>query len=318
MNCRRICSEKSVISEQYSVISSKLRFTGHCSLVTGYWLLVTVYCLLITSPVKAQFFDPQSGMILSVLREISFKHQLGLEEQRMQTAKMVQQLKQFYDTYTLLRQDVEFTQSLYRDFKAIDNMNLNNSFAVSNFIINADRLNYWIPGTTQDISRSAMDTQALLSNADELRRTYESFALSTQDDEAPNDAETRRANAIIGQEAFSKELFEQALRNQQMAKMHDSMAVELYHQVRNSRNKFTEAERTQFLIESVKMRDKANEYYQNYLKLAQEAHSTELSMFDQKLDLLRSKTNWKTMKNQVNRTSKIRYGFFDITPAAIE
>jgi len=302
MNCRRICFE--------SAKGERRRAKG----VLRYALCA----MLLAAPAHAQFFDPQNGMILGVLREISLKHQLGLEEQRMQTAKMVQQLKQFYDTYTLLRQDVEFTQSLYRDFKAIDNMGLNNSFAISNFIINADRLNYWLPGTTQDVNRSVMDTQSLLNNADELRRTYESFALSTQDETAPQDAETRRANAIIGQETFSKALFEQALRNQQMAKMHDSMAVELYRQIRNSRNKFTEAERMQFLIESVNMRNKANEYYEKYLKQAQEAHNTELGMFDQKLDLLRSKTNWKTMKNQVNKTSKIRYGFFDITPAAIE
>jgi hypothetical protein len=280
--------------------------------------LLLAICLLLVFPARAQFIDPQGGMILNVLREISLKHQLGLEEQRMQTAKMVQQLKQFYDTYTLLRQDVEFTQSLYRDFKAIDNMRLNNSFAISNFILNADRLNYWLPGTTQDINRSALDTQALLSNADELRRTYESFALSTQDNSAPQDAETRRANAIIGQEAFSKALFEQSLRSQQMAKTYDSMAVELYRQVKDSRNKFTEAERTQLLLESVKLRELSNSYYEKYLKLAQDAHNTELNMFDQKLDLLRSKVNWKAMKNQVNRTSKIRYGFFDITPAVIE
>ena len=318
MSCRRICSKKPVCSDQYSVFSLNFRPACRWSLITNYWLLITVYCLLATVPAKAQFLDPQNGVIISVLREISLKNQLGLEEQRMQTAKMVQQLKQFYDTYTLLRQDVEFTQSLYRDFKAIDNMRLNNSFAVSNFIMNADRLNYWLPGVTQDISRSTMDTQALLNNADELRRTYESFALSTQDTDAPQDAETRRTNAILGQEAFSRALFEQSLRNQQMAKTYDSMAVELYRQVKDGRNKFTEAERTQFLIESVKLRELSNSYYEKYLKQAQDAHNTELSMFDQKMDLLRSKTNWKAMKNQVNRTSKVRYGFFDITPAVIE
>lgn len=292
---------------------------GRETAINAAGLLPFAFCLLLfASPLHAQFFDPQNGMILSVLREISLKHQLGLEEQRMQTAKMVQQLKQFYDTYTLLRQDVEFTQSLYRDFKAIDNMRLNNSFALSNFILNADRLNYWLPGTSQDVGRSAMDTQALLNNADELRRTYESFAVSAQDSEAPPDAETRRENAIIGQEAFSKALFEQSLRSQQMAKMYDSMAVELYRQVKDSRNKFTEAERTQFLLESVKLREMSNSYYEKYLKMAQEAHNTELNMYDQKLDMLRAKTNWKAMKTQVNRTSKVRYGFFDITPAAIE
>jgi hypothetical protein len=287
-------------------------------LVTGHWLLITVYCLLITAPASAQFFDPQGGMILNVLREISLKHQLGLEEQRIQTAKMVQQLKQFYDTYTILRQDVEFTQSLYRDFKAIENMRLNNSFALSNFILNADRLNYWLPGTTQDVTRSAMDTQTLLNNAEELRRTYESFAVSTQAGEAPKDAETRRENALIGQEAFSQALFEHALRSQQMAKTYDSMAVELYRQVVNSKNKYTEAERTQLLLESVKLREMSNQYYEKYLKLSQDAHTNELAMYDEKMDMLRSKVNWKTMQNQVNKTSKIRYGFFDISSAAVE
>jgi hypothetical protein len=281
-------------------------------------LLITVYCLLFTVSARAQFIDPQGGMILNVLREISLKHQLGLEEQRLQTAKLVQQLKQFYDTYTILRQDVEFTQSLYRDFQAIENMRLNNSFAVSNFIINADRLNYWLPSTSADLDRSVMDTQSLLNNADLLQRTYEGFAVSVQDQEAPKDAETRRENALIGQEVFSKALFEQALRSQQYAKTYDSMAVELYRQVTNGRNRFTEAERTQLLLESVKLREMSNSYYEKYLKLSQDAHSNELNLFDQKLDLLRSKENMKTLKNQVNKTSKVRYGFFDISPAAVE
>jgi len=310
MSCRRTCFKQRAKSKEQKAI---------CGLPLSTRFLLFAFCFLpFAFPGRAQFLDPQNGVIISVLREISLKNQLGLEEQRMQTAKMVQQLKQFYDTYTLLRQDAEFTQSLYRDFKAIDNMRLNNTFAVSNFILNADRLNYWLPGMSQDVSRTAMDTQALLGNADELRRTYESFALSTQDADAPQDAETRRANAIIGQEAFSKALFEQSLRNQQLAKTYDSMAVELYRQVKDRRSKFTEAERTQFLIESVKLRELSNSYYEKYLKQAQDAHSTELNMFDQKMDLLRSKTNWKAMKNQVNRTSKIRYGFFDITPAVIE
>jgi len=312
-----------VISDQSEVTNCKRRslfsrITNHFSPITGHWLLITVCCLLITAPLRAQFFDPQSGMILNVLREISLKHQLGLEEQRIQTAKMVQQLKQFYDTYTVLRQDVEFTQSLYRDFKAIENMRVNNSFALSNFILNADRFDYWLPSTTQDINRSVMDTQSLLNNAEELRRTYESFALSTQADEAPRDAETRRENAIIGQEAFSQALFEHALRSQQMAKTYDSMAVELYRQVVNSKNKYTEAERTQLLIESVKLREMSNSYYEKYLKLSQDLHTNELNMYDQKMDLLRSKVNWKAMQNQVNKTSKIRYGFFDITSSAVQ
>jgi hypothetical protein len=293
------------------VISRKRRFVFFA-------LLIAVCCLLFAAPAQAQFFDPQGGMIINVLREISLKHQLGLEEQRLQTAKMVQQLKQFYDTYTILRQDVEFTQSLYRDFKAVENMRLNNSFAISNFILNADRLNYWLPSTTQDVTRSAMDTQSLLNNADELRRTYESFALSTQADEAPQDAETRRENAIIGQEVFSQALFEHALRSQQLAKTYDSMAVELYRQVVNSKNKYTEAERTQLLLKSVELREMSNSYYEKYLKLSQDAHTNEINMFDKKMDLLRSKVNWKAMKNQVNKTSKVRYGFFDISSATVE
>ncbi len=310
MSFRLICSDKPVRSNQCSVISLnylRLKF---------YWLLLTGHCLLFTTPSRAQLFDPQNGIIINTLREISLKHQLMLDEQRLQTSKMVQQLKQFYDSYTLMRQDAEFTQSLYRDFQSIENMQLNNSFAASRFILDADRLNYWFPSTTQSLENATMNTESLLHNAGELQRTYESFALSTQAEEAPKDAETRRENALIGQEAFSKALFEQSLRSQQMAKTYDSMAVELYRQVTNPKNKFTEAERTQLLVESVKMRELSNSHYEKYLKLGQDAHTNELNMYDQKLDMLRSKVNWKTMQNQVNKTSRVRYGFFDITPAA--
>lgn len=269
-------------------------------------------------PAQAQFFDPQNSLMLSVLREISFKHQLGLQEMRLQTARMVEQVKQFYDTYTLLRRDIEFTESLYRDFRAIENMRLHSTYAVTNFIINADRLDYWLPNMTQDLGNTAMNTQTLLSSADALRRTYDSFALSAQDDEVPDDAAARRHNALVGQEALNRALFEQALRNQQLSRTYDSLAVELYQQVVNDRNKFTEAERTQLLVESVKLRDLANTHYEKYLKMSQEIHSNELNMYDEKLDHLRSKVNWQQLNNEANRVSRIRYGFFDLAPAKLK
>ncbi|RIK71874.1 hypothetical protein DCC62_21260, partial [candidate division KSB1 bacterium] len=168
---------------------------------------------------------------------------------------------------------------------------LSNSYAVSNFIINGDRLNFWLPGTTTDVSQSALGVNSLIGNAKELEKTYNSFAVSTQYDEIPSDLDTRRHNALLGQEAFSKALLEYAAKSQVLAKTYDSMAVELQQQVINNKNKFTEAERTQFLLEAVKLREFSNSYYEKYLKYSEEAQA---------------------LKSQVNKTSKIRYGFFDI------
>ena len=266
----------------------------------------------------AQLIDPNNTLILNTLREIATKHALTLEEERMQTAKMVEQLKQFYDTYTLLRNDIEFSQSLYRDFKAIDNLDLTNSYAVSNFIINGDRLDYWFPSATGDASMAAMDAEALISSSKRLRETYESFALSVNDEKEPIDAEQRRHNALVGQQAFSQAMFEYGLKCQVLAKTYDSLAVELHRQITNQENKYTAAERTQLLLEAVKLRDQSNQYYEKYLELSQKSHEDELNMYDEKLNYLRSKVNWKAMSNEVNRTSKIRYGFFDIIKAPFQ
>lgn len=266
---------------------------------------------------NAQFFDPQSSVIVGVLREISNKHQIGLAEQRIQTAKMIEQLKQFYDTYTILRKDVEFTQSLYRDFQAIDNMELSNTFAVTNLILNGDRLNYWLPSTTQQAERSVMDTDALLRNAEALRETYDGFAISTEDEAVPANADARLANAYQTQEAFSRALFEQGLRSQKLAVTYDSLAAELYRQVINDQNKFTEAERTQLLLESVKLRNMSNTAYEKYLEIMQQVQNDELALREEKLGYLRSKVDWQALKSQANQVSKVRYGFFDITPGDI-
>ena len=267
---------------------------------------------------QAQFIDPNNTLILNTLREISTRHFFALEEQRMQTAKLVQQLRQFYDTYTLLRNDIEFSQSLYRDFKAIENLDLTRTYSMSNFILNADRLNYWLPSTTGEMNRASMDVEALIHNSDELKRTYESFALSVNDEKAPDDAELRRQNALVGQQAFSQALFEHALKCQVLAKTYDSLAVELHNQVISQSNRYTPAERTQLLLETVKLRDLSNSYYEKYLELSQKVHDDELKMYDEKLNILRSKVNTKALKNQINRTSRIRYGFFDIIPAPFE
>ncbi len=266
-------------------------------------------------PAQAQLFDPQNSLILNTLREIAMKHNLALEEQRFQTAKLVQQLRQFYDTYSLLRNDIEFSQSLYRDFKAIENLDLTRSYSLSNFIINGDRLDYYFPSVSRDVNMAAMDAEALIKNVDQLKRTYESFALSMEDEQVPNDAEQRRSNALAGQQAFSQAMFKYAFKCQILAKTYDSLAVELNQQIVNRSNQYTSAERTQLLIEAVKLRDLSNTYYEKYLSLSEKVHENELNLYDEKLNYLRSKVDWKTLKNQVNATSKIRYGFFDLVPA---
>ncbi len=266
----------------------------------------------------AQLIDPNNTLILNTLREIATKHALTLDEQRIQTARLVQQIRQFYDTYSLLRNDIEFSQSLYRDFKAIENLDLTNTYAVSNFIVNADRFDYWFPSLTGDVNMATMDVEALINNSRRLKETYESFSLSVNDEEEPIDAEQRRHNALVGQQAFSQALFEYALKCQVLAKTYDSLAVELHRQVNSQENNFTAAERTQLLLEAVKLRDLSNSYYEKYLEHNQKAHESELNMYDEKLNYLRSKVNFKTLKNQVNKTSKIRYGFFDIIRAPFE
>jgi len=266
----------------------------------------------------AQLIDPNNTLILNTLREIATKHALTLDEQRIQTARLVQQIRQFYDTYSLLRNDIEFSQSLYRDFKAIDNLDLTNTYAVSNFIVNADRFDYWFPSLTGDLNMATMDVEALINNSRRLKETYESFSLSVNDEEEPIDAEQRRHNALVGQQAFSQAMFEYALKCQVLAKTYDSLAVELHRQITNEENKYTAAERTQFLLEAVKLRDQSNQYYEKYLELSQKSHESELNLYDEKLNYLRSKVNMKTLKDQVNKTSKIRYGFFDIIRAPFE
>ena len=267
---------------------------------------------------QAQFFDPNNTLILNTLRQISSRHFLTLQEQRMQTAKLVQQLRQFYDTYTLLRNDIEFSQSLYRDFKAIENLDLSHSYSLSNFIVNSDRANYWFPSLTGDMNRTTLDVEALLNNSQELKSTYESFALSVNDAEVPEDAEIRRQNALVGQQFFSEALFEHALKCQVLSKTYDSLAVELHRQVNNHSNMYTQAERTQLLLEAVKLRDRSNSYWEKYLNLSQKAHNNELESYDDKLHFIRSKLNWNTLRNQVNKTSRIRYGFFDMVSAPFE
>ena len=94
--------------------------------------------------------------------------------------------------------------------------------------------------------------------------------------------------------------------------------MELHRQITNQENKYTAAERTQLLLEAVKLRDQSNQYYEKYLELSQKSHQDELNMYDEKLNYLRSKVNWKAMSNEVNQTSKIRYGFFDIIKAPFQ
>ncbi len=281
-------------------------------------LIVFVTLIAFSQPAKAQFFDPNNALILNTLRDISFKNHLSLQEQRLQTAKMVQQLQQFYDSYTLLRSDIEFSQSLYRDFKSVESLDLTESYVLSDFIINADRPSYWLPSTSNNLNRTIMSTDGLLNNFEELQKTYESFAISVTDDQAPDDAVQRRHNALVGQQAYSQMLFEYALKCEVLAKTYDSLATELQRQVSDQSNRYTPGERTQLMVEAVKLRDLSNSYYEKHLDLTEKAHKKELEMFDDKLNFLEKNRSWDTLKKQVNSTSKVRYGFFDLIKAPFE
>ncbi len=270
------------------------------------------------SHASAQFLDPNNTLILNTLREISARHNMALGEERAQTAKLVQQLRQFYDTYTLLRNDIEFSQSLYRDFKAMENLDLTQSYALTNFIINGDRADYWFPSLSGDLTRAAMDAQALLNNGEALQQTFESFSVSVNEGSVPLDIEQRRHNALVGNEVFSQAMFEYALKCRVLANTYDSLAVELHEQIMDRKNQFTSAERTQLLVESVKLRDLSNSYYEKYLDLTRQAHDNELNLYEEKVKRLRASDNWKQMRKQVNSISKIRYGFFDLVTAPFE
>ena len=228
---------------------------------------VVVFLMLI-QPAKAQFLDPNNIMILNTLRDISVKNHLSLQEQRIQTAKMVQQLQQFYDSYTLLRNDIEFSQSLYRDFQAVESLDLTQSYVLSDFILNADRPSYWLPSTTNNVNRTGMSTEGLLNNYDELQKTYESFSISINDEKTPDDAAQRRHNAMAGQQAYSQMLFEYALKCEVLAKTYDSLATELQKQVTSQSNRYTPGERTQLMVEAVKLRDLSNSYFEKHLALS--------------------------------------------------
>ncbi len=305
-------------AREYRLVT-KLQLCNASPRSSGFRLFIVLFiALMLNQPAQAQFFDPNNTLILNTLREISTRHHFALQEQRVQTAKMIEQLRQFYDTYTLLRNDIEFTQSLYRDFKAIDNLDLTQSYSMTNFIINGDRVDYWFPGLTGDVQRTAMDLNALANNSDAIRETYESFSMPIDGEDVPADAELRRQNALNGQQFFSEALFEYALKCQVLAKTYDSLAVELHKQVTEKSNRYTPAERTQLLVEAVKLRDLSNSYYEKYLKLARQAHNNALNMHDEKRNFLQSKGNWKALQKQVNKTSAVRYGFFDIIRAPFE
>lgn len=290
--------------------------------IPGNWRAVrnatAVSLLVLQAQASAQFFDPGNSLIMNMLRQISVQHNLGLQEQRLQTAHMVEQLRTFYDTYSLLRRDIEFSQSLYNDMTNIGNLDLTNTYAIRDMIINGDRVNYWFPTTSTDINQSAMDAQALIGNAAELHRIYESFALSVDSEQIPNDMEQRRQNALKGEEYFSKALIEQAIRSQMLAKTYDSLAVELNSQARDPNSRFTEAERTQFMIEAVKLKELSNSHYEKYLKLSQDAYDSELKHFKDKAGMINGRLDWQALKSRVNSKSKIRYGFFDISSARTE
>ena len=113
-------------------------------------------------------------------------------------------------------------------------------------------------------------------------------------------------------------LFEYALKCEVLAKTYDSLATELQRQVSDQSNRYTPGERTQLMVEAVKLRDLSNSYYEKHLDLTEKAHKKELEMFDDKLNFLEKNRSWDTLKKQVNSTSKVRYGFFDLIKAPFE
>lgn len=64
----------------------RLRTETPCAFFASLRLCAIILLPLLPNLAHAQFWDPNTSLILSTLREISVKHNLGLQEQRRQTA----------------------------------------------------------------------------------------------------------------------------------------------------------------------------------------------------------------------------------------
>ncbi len=134
---------------------------------------VLIILLMVFAPhVNAQLPDPGNAVIIAKLKAIISQNQIRNMQLRKQLVEALRTTKTAVSTFKELKQFHEYQKRVLRDIKSLDKLNLLNTNYLESFILNGDRLDFYLNSTSRKFMDDLYKTSRLSRSGNNLLEAF--------------------------------------------------------------------------------------------------------------------------------------------------
>ncbi len=134
---------------------------------------VLIILLMVFAPhVIAQLPDPGNAVIIAKLKAIIAQNQIRNMQLRKQLVEALRTTKTAINTFKELKQFHEYQKRVLRDIKSLDKLNLLNTNYLESFILNGDRLDFYLNSTSRKFMDDLYKTSRLSRSGNDLLEAF--------------------------------------------------------------------------------------------------------------------------------------------------
>ncbi|MCH8019773.1 hypothetical protein IH785_07920 [candidate division KSB1 bacterium] len=134
---------------------------------------VLIILLMVFVPhVNAQLPDPGNAVIIAKLKAIISQNQIRNMQLRKQLVEALRTTKTAINTFKELKQFHEYQKRVLRDIKSLDKLNLLNTNYLESFILNGDRLDFYLNSTSRKFMDDLYKTSRLSRSGNDLLEAF--------------------------------------------------------------------------------------------------------------------------------------------------
>lgn len=130
--------------------------------------LTAIFLVGLATQANAQLPDPGNAVIIAKLKVIISQNQVRNMELRKHVVEAIRTTKSAIGTFKELKQFHEYQKRLMRDLKSIDRLDLLNTDYLESFILNGDRIDFYMRSTSRRLVDDLYRTSRLSRSGNDL------------------------------------------------------------------------------------------------------------------------------------------------------
>ncbi len=134
--------------------------------------LTILFIMVLATQVNAQLPDPGNAAIIAKLKAIISQNQIRNMQLRKQLVEALRTTKTAVNTFNELKGFHEYQKRVLRDIKSLDKLNLLNTNYLESFILNGDRLDFYLNSTSRKFMADLYKTSRLSRSGNDLLEAF--------------------------------------------------------------------------------------------------------------------------------------------------